>query len=87
MSKILRTEPAVFINLASAVVSFLVAAGLLSQANGDTATQMLAVVIPAVLTIISGWLTRGQVFSQATHNAEVAEAFEAGADTGPDAAR
>lgn len=80
MSTILRTEPAVFINVVSAVVALLVSAGLLTQANGDQLMQIAGVLIPAALTILAGWLTRSQVFSQKTHNEEVAEAFDAGTD-------
>ena len=87
MSKILRVEPAMFINVASAVVSLLVGAGLISQANGDTAMQMLGVLVPAALTILAGWLTRSQVYSPATHVQAVTQAFEAGAEVGSDAAR
>lgn len=66
LQRILAVEPAVFINAITSVVGLLVAAGLLTQANGDAMLTSAAAVIPAALTILGSLLTRHNVFSQAT---------------------
>lgn len=61
MSGLLRAEPALFINVVSSIVALAIGGGLLSQANGDQIMQVAAVVIPAALTILAGFLTRQRV--------------------------
>ena len=87
MGNILRAEPALFINVAASIVALLIGGGLISQANGDGIMQVAGVLIPAALTILSGFLTRQSVVAPDTHEQAVADAFEAGAASGNDAAR
>jgi hypothetical protein len=75
MQRILDLEPSLIINTASSVVGLLIAAGLLSQANGDALMTALAAVVPAVMTIISAVLVRRRVYSPATVNRMVGEDF------------
>lgn len=65
IQRLLSLEPSVFINAISAVLGLAIAAGLVSQANGDAFMTSAGVMIPAFLTILGSILVRERVYPAA----------------------
>ena len=66
IQRILQTSPAVFIAFITALVTFLVGLGLITQAHADSVVSIAAVVVPVILQILAGFIIRGQVYSPNT---------------------
>ena len=61
LSKILKTEPALVISLLAAILGLAVSYGLLTQTHADAYIALL----PAILAIVQGFVTRQTVFAPA----------------------
>jgi len=66
ISRLLHAEPAAFIALFSAVVTFAVSAGVISQAHADTLVSIGGTLIPPLLILVTGLITRQNVYSPKT---------------------
>lgn len=63
---LLKSEPAVLIAGVTALLGAAVSFGLLTQTRADVWISVAAGMLPIVLPIVQGWLTRQSVFSPDT---------------------
>ena len=69
IQKLLNAEPTAIRALITAILTFAVSAGLMTQAHADTATSIAGAVLPVLLILINGILTRNAVYSPKTTQA------------------
>jgi hypothetical protein len=66
IAKLLQTEPAALIAAITALVGAAVSLGVLTQTRADLWIALVAALLPVILPIIQGYLTRQTVFSPDT---------------------
>ena len=69
LQKLLNAEPTAVRALIAAILTFLVSVGLVSQAHADSTISIVTAVLPAVILIANGYLTRNAVYSPKTTQA------------------
>ncbi len=69
LAKLLSAEPTAVRALITAVLTFLVSVGLVTQAHADSTVTAITAVLPALLIIVNGILTRNAVYSPKTTQA------------------
>ena len=74
IAKLLQTEPAALIAAITALVGAAVSFGLLTQTRAELWIALVAGLLPVVLPIIQGYLTRQTAFAPATVQAIANEA-------------
>lgn len=66
IAKLLQTEPAALIAALTALLGAAVSFGLLTQIRADTWIALAAGLLPVLLPLLQGYLTRQTVFAPAT---------------------